>query len=137
MITKFNINQITHLLRESGIKATAQRIAVCQYVLNEADHPSAEKVKSAVDTFFPKISLATVYNTLNTLVEANLLQAIKTPQGDKVVFDRNTTHHYHFIDQRDGHMVDIQPDALRISHDLPETYSIASIDVFLSGELEE
>lgn len=70
---------IIDALKHAGINATAQRIAVGRYVLLEADHPTADEVKAAVDEVFPKISMATIYNTLHTLEKAGILRAVKLP----------------------------------------------------------
>lgn len=136
MNTDNDILAITKLLEEAGIKATAQRIAVCQYVLGPADHPTAEEVKSAVDQVFPKISLATVYNTLNTLVEAGLLKAVKSPDSDKVLFDFNTKDHYHFVDGESGRLIDLDPMLVDIQHSLPEEFKVDSVEVFIMGKAE-
>ena len=40
-----------------------------------------------MDEVFPKISLATVYNTLNALVDAGLVKPVKIPNTGKVVYD--------------------------------------------------
>src|SRR5262249_26897232 len=64
--------EIENRLNEHGVQPTAQRIAICRYVLCEADHPTAEDVKKWADANFPKMSLATVYNTLGILVAAGL-----------------------------------------------------------------
>ena len=37
--------EIEEKLKKSGVAATAQRIAICKYVLCEADHPTAEDIK--------------------------------------------------------------------------------------------
>ena len=61
--------EIEDRLSRSGVQPTAQRIAIAQYVLCEAEHPTADDVKAWTDLNFPKLSLATVYNTLNVLVK--------------------------------------------------------------------
>src|SRR4051812_15024374 len=97
-------------LEAAGIQPTAQRIAICRYVLCEADHPSAEDVKDWADRNFPKVSLATVYNTLNTLVAAGLLREFRFPHSERVIYDPNLSSHFHFLDEDSGKLYDLTPD---------------------------
>lgn len=128
------MSDIESILKDAGVKPTAQRIAVGQYVLShKADHPTAEEVKQAVDAGFPKISLATVYNTLNSLVKVGLLKAIRVPHSNKVVFDWNTTVHHHFIDESNGSLLDLDANSVSIQHHLPAEYQVEEIEVFLKG----
>ena len=127
---------IIDMLSRAGLNPTAQRIAVFDYVVNDSDHPTPEEVKSAVDKVFPKISLATVYNTLNALVEKKLVHPVKLPHSGKVVYDANTTKHYHFIDESQGILMDIEPASVQIDVDLPANFEVSDIDVFIKGELK-
>jgi Fur family transcriptional regulator, iron response regulator len=94
------------LLRDHGIQPSAQRVAVADYVLFTADHPSADEVWSRVKESFPWVSRATVYNTLNLFVEKGLLRTLDIADN-AVVFDPNMDKHHHFIDERDGSIHDV------------------------------
>lgn len=59
------------------------------------------------------ISRATVYNTLNTLVEKGLLRELILAEG-RVVFDPNIKAHHHFIDESSGKIEDIPWEALEV-----------------------
>jgi len=102
------------LMRRHGIQPSAQRVAVANYVLNTADHPSAEQVSSKVRKSFPMISRATVYNTLNLLVKKGLLRQFVLDDAT-TVFDSNVGHHHHFVDIESGRIYDIPWDALAVS----------------------
>lgn len=135
---KKNNSCLTHLeieqqLKKVGINPTAQRLAVCRYVLCEADHPTAEEVKNWVDQNFPKMSLATVYNTLNTLVEAGLLRELKFPHSDKSVYDDNVHDHYHFLDEKTGELIDIDPAEVQVSHQLKKNFRVKGFDLLIRG----
>ena len=125
-----NIQGIIDALKQAGINATAQRIAVGRYVLFEADHPTADEVKSAVDQVFPKISMATVYNTLHTLEDAGILRAVKLPHTGKVVYDNNIDHHYHIIDDETGELTDLDENLVTVNHDLDQEYEINDMEIF-------
>ncbi len=120
-------------LRRAGIQPTAQRIAICSYVLYQADHPCVDEVKSWVDRHFPKISLATVYNTLNMLVEAKLLRAVRLPNSDKVRFDSHVQAHAHFLDEMTGELEDLDAGRVEIGNRLGPEYEVEDIEVLVRG----
>ena len=129
-----NPQEIEGKLKMAGIQPTAQRIAVCRYVLCEADHPTAEDVKKWADINFPKLSLATVYNTLNVLVRAGLLREFRFPHSDKVFYDQNVEHHYHFLNEDTGAITDLSPAQVEVSlRNLADGYRINDINVVVSG----
>ena len=88
-------------LRHSGIQPTPQRIAVAEFVLSTAAHPTADGVWMHVRTRCPTLSRATVYNTLNLFAEKGLLKPQPLREG-AVVFDPHVQPHHHFIDEDTG-----------------------------------
>ena len=108
-------NEIEPTLRSVGLNPTAQRIAICRYALCEAHHLTADDVKTWADQNFPKLSLATVYNTLNALVKAGLLKELRLPHTDRVVYDNVMTDHYHLLDESTGELVDIPVNEVQVT----------------------
>jgi len=125
--------ELSERLQRAGIKPTAQRLAIYRYVAEEGEHPTAEQVKAWMDRNFPKVSLATVYNTLNLLVQAGELRAFRFPHTDKVVYDRNTAHHYHFLDEETGTLIDVPAEQVHIRTDLEPELKVDGIHVVLRG----
>jgi Fur family iron response transcriptional regulator len=108
-------SDLIQLLRHHGINPSQQRVAVGEYVLFTADHPTADQVWARVKgrSGVRMLARATVYNTLNLFVEKGLLQQFALA-GGRVVFDPNTTPHHHFLDEADGQIHDIPWDALDV-----------------------
>ncbi|HYU24742.1 MAG TPA: transcriptional repressor [Thermoanaerobaculia bacterium] len=104
---------VVELLAARGIQPSAQRIVVAQYVLFTDEHPSADKVWARVKAGFPMISRATVYNTLNLLVERGLLRELHLAP-DSIVFDPKVEAHHHFIDERSGRIYDVPWEKVRV-----------------------
>jgi len=127
------LHEIEARLRAAGIQPTAQRLAICQYVLCQADHPTAEQVKLWVDDHFPKISLATVYNTLNTLVQAGLLRELRLSDRDSAVYDANVSEHFHFVDDATGRIWDLDSTAIDVQPRLADGFRVRQVDVVLRG----
>ncbi|MBY0469645.1 transcriptional repressor [bacterium] len=125
--------EIEKRLQEAGIQPTAQRIAIAQYVLTDADHPTADDIKTWADQNFPKMSLATVYNTLKILVQSGILREFKLPHSDRVIYDTNLSHHFHFLDEKTGALHDIPPEELEIKPRNSKNWDIRQVHVVLVG----
>jgi Fe2+ or Zn2+ uptake regulation protein len=124
---------VVSLLRDHGIQPSAQRVAVARYVLETDDHPSAEQVFARVRASFPQISRATVYNTLNTLVEQGLLRELVLAEG-RAVFDPNMASHHHFIDDASGRIYDVPWEALRVQNtETLRGYDVREYSVVMRG----
>jgi Fe2+ or Zn2+ uptake regulation protein len=130
-----SVAEIEERLKKAGVGATAQRIAICKYVLCEADHPTAEDIKNWTDANFPKLSRATVYNTLDVLVQAGMLKELKLPHTGKVVYDTNVTEHFHFLDNDSGRLFDVSEEECKVILNLPKDIRIEEVDVFLRGKV--
>jgi Fur family iron response transcriptional regulator len=128
-------HEIESRLLAAGVQPTAQRIAICRYVLCSADHPTADQVKDWADRNFPKLSLATVYNTLGLLVRAGLLKELRFPHSEKVVYDNNISPHYHFLDEKTGELFDVGQDEVEISPKLKAMFQVKGVEVLLKGNV--
>ncbi len=97
MRKKQQAEQAEALRRELGARGahlTRQRAAVFDFLSQVEHHPTAEEVYLAVKRKLPRISLATVYKNLETLVECGA--ASKLTYGDAAArYDIRTDHHYH------------------------------------------
>ena len=130
-----NVNEAAARLREHDIQPSAQRVAVAGYVLDTTEHPSADLVWKRVRKRFPWISRATVYNTLNLLVERGLLQRL-TFAEDSVVFDPITETHHHFIDESTGAIHDVPWDRVQVCNiDSLRGYEVHEYQVVMRGKL--
>lgn len=128
-------SQIQTALKKAGLRPTVQRIGIARYVLFEANHPTVDEVRSWAENHFPTISRATIYNTLNSLVEAGLLREFRFPHLNKTIFDHNTTDHYHFLDEDSDRIMDIEKDLIEIQPKLSKQFKIQSIDVLFRGKV--
>lgn len=125
--------QLEARLRQAGIQATAQRLAIARYVLCEGNHPSAEEVKEWADQHFPKMSLATVYNTLGVLVKGGILKELRLPHSDRVLYDDRVADHHHFLDETTGELMDVLPEQVDVATRLDSGLEIKGIEVLLRG----
>jgi Fe2+ or Zn2+ uptake regulation protein len=101
--------QVRAALESAGCRCTRQREAVFAYLERVEDHPTAEEVYQAVRQTMPRISLATVYNALEALVQARL--ATKLTYGDgSSRYDCRGEEHYHLRDVQTGEVRDLPAD---------------------------
>ena len=124
---------VAERLSQHGIQASAQRVAVAEYVLKTEEHPSADLVWKRVKRRFPYISRATVYNTLNLFVEKGLLKALNL-SDDSIVFDPKTETHHHFIDEVTGRIHDIAWDRVQVCNiERLRGYEVRDYQVVIRG----
>lgn len=131
---------VVALLESKGIQPSAQRIAVARYVLETTEHPSADEVFARVKRDVgdvpgvPMISRATVYNTLNLLVEKGLLRELILSEG-RTVFDPKMEPHHHFVDDASGRILDVAWDALSVGRVDKLGLDVREYQVVLRGRL--
>lgn len=105
------------LLRSSGLRPTEQRLAICKILFGryETFHFTIENLKEMVERDVKnKISLATLYNTVNAFKKNGLLKEISLG-GNKIFFDTNTSSHHHFYDEDLGKLFDIKNEKILVS----------------------
>ncbi|WP_162052047.1 Fur family transcriptional regulator [Pontibacter pamirensis] len=105
-----------HTLREriveSGLKATHQRIVVYEALMElQGKHPMAEEVFLHLKPANPSISLGTVYKTLDTFAETNLVHKVLSEEGGKR-FDANTMAHSHIYCSNTKEIIDFEDEEL-------------------------
>ncbi len=130
--------ELEELLIKKGVKPTPQRMVITDYLLHTVSHPTADEVLAAVENKLPcALSRATVYNTLNSLVEAGVIQEVVTEAG-KTRYDANVSEHHHFVDVKSGKIVDIPGEMVpRLQEQLGGKFKVHSYQITFYGELNE
>ena len=125
------------ILRQCDIQPTPQRIAVVKCVLASKTHPTADDVLVAARKQCPTVSRATVYNTLNLLVEKRLV-GMQTLREGAIVFDPNVQRHHHFIDDDTGRIYDIPWDQLDVKgKEKLRNFEISGFQVIMRGRYKK
>ncbi|MBN2375071.1 MAG: transcriptional repressor [Sedimentisphaerales bacterium] len=127
------MEKVISILRSHQIQPTPQRIATAKAVFDTRTHPSADEVWEKVKRDYPTVSRATVYNTLNLLVNKGVLKTQILREG-KVVFDPCIEPHHHFIDDETGEIHDVPWDALQVKgEDSLKDYKVREYQVVMRG----
>jgi Fur family transcriptional regulator, peroxide stress response regulator len=101
-------------LKERGLRVTPQRLAVLEAVDVLHDHPTAEEVGSFIRKMYPNIATGTVYKTLETLVDKDLIDRVKTDRGILRYDAVREVHHHLYCSQSDRIEDYYDPDLTRI-----------------------
>ena len=67
--------------RESGLKVTHQRLEIFRELAAADDHPTAETLYNRLQKVMPTLSLDTVYRTLTTFEEHDLISRVQTTES--------------------------------------------------------
>jgi len=127
------MQNIKNMLVEHGVRPTIHRIHIAQYILEDADHPTADDVLAWANDNLQKVSRATIYNTLRELSQAGLIREFRFPQVSKTVYDKNTKDHFHFYDQTSDSFLDLNTESVKVDIQLPPSFKVNSVDILVSG----
>jgi Fur family transcriptional regulator, peroxide stress response regulator len=126
---------LDNALEISGQRATKQREHIYALLLEKRDHPTADEIFARARSGMPTISLATVYNCLETLVETKLIRQVNF-EREPTRYCPNLTQHAHFYCRESGEIVDIEltEEVLAaLTQALPEGYTTQHIDIAYDG----
>ena len=105
-----NEQTLVNKLTAHGLRITKQRLQLAALIFIENQrHVNAEMLHQEAQVAGYKISLATVYNTLNHFKKAQLLNEVYVHQNLSF-FDTNTSHHLHIYHEDTGMIRDIDID---------------------------
>ena len=106
-------------LKEKGLKVTNQRLLVLQVLAENKDrHLTAEDIYELVKEDYPEIGLATIYRTLQLLLEMQLVDRINLDDGcvryeiGETLDGTGKHHHHHLICKTCGKVLPFKDDLL-------------------------
>ena len=135
--TKSSIKRESDIPEEiNGLRMTRQRQEVYRFLKGELSHPTANEVFIRLQEKLPSVSLATVYNCLEALVQHNIVRQVNFDR-EPSRFCPNLEEHGHFHDESTGKIHDVKfkpginfTDLL----DLPPNTVIKDIEITLRGQ---
>ena len=126
-------------LESSGQRSTKQREHIFALLLEKRDHPTADEIFARARLGMPSISLATVYNCLETLVETKLIRQVNF-EREPTRYCPNLTQHAHFYCRESGDIVDIElPKEVlsKLMNVLPKGFSAQHIEIAYDGKCND
>lgn len=135
-----NSDNLLSTLRESGMRITPQRGAICAYLAACEAHPTAAMIYEALKPEMPSLSLMTVYNTLNALADLGAIHAIGQAGDDTVHYDTDTEPHVNLVCVNCHKIIDLPSynlRALRREIDAKTDFQLISEQVVFYGLCED
>jgi Fe2+ or Zn2+ uptake regulation protein len=123
------------MIHGRGLRMTEQRRTVYEALMEERNHPTAVEVFMRARHRMSSISLATVYNCLETLSSCGLVKTVNLERGP-ARYCPNIQEHAHFYCNDCGAVLDLPLRARRRPEDvwaLPEQLSISHHEVAFRG----
>ena len=129
--------EIVNKLRSSKLRPTKQRIKIAEYLFNREKtfHFTVENLNKIINKkgSLEKISLATIYNTIEAFKKAGHLKEILT-NNNTSYFDTNVSAHHHFYDDETNELTDIKFNEIEVAKlpHAPKGKRIKEVEVIIS-----
>ena len=133
-----NIRNFEKKLRSVGLRPTRQRLDICEVLFDrkETFHFTIDDLGKILKTKLKtKMSIATIYNTINSLKNKGYIKEISL-NSEKTYFDTNVTNHHHFYNETTNELIDFHDsdvEQLKLRKNLPGK-KIKSIEVLVKVE---
>ena len=122
-------------LRSSGLRPTKQRIEISKFLFDRVKtfHFTINSLNNDLKKKNHKISLATIYNTIDAFKKAGHLKEILT-NNNKSYYDTNVSSHHHFFDIETNELEDINYNDIKVVNlpHAPKGKKIKDVEVTLT-----
>ena len=127
--------ELAEALHRAGQKLTPQREAVYSVLLAKRDHPTVDEVFHRARESMPGVSLATVYNCLETFVGCGLVRQVNH-EREPTRYCPNLAPHAHFRDHETGKVydIDLPPRMVEtLRRLLPQEFQTDAVEISFHG----
>jgi Fe2+ or Zn2+ uptake regulation protein len=107
---------ISQVLRERGNRITPQRRAILRIIQEHAGHLSADEIHDLARREIPRLSLSTVYRTLDLLKELDLVTELHLA-GNHYRYEAQSGPHEHLVCLSCGKVIEFQCDHCAAMHE--------------------
>ena len=116
-------------------RPTRQQAAVAELLGRSNDFTSAQTVHARLREAGEGVGLATVYRTLQAMVEAGAVDVLRTDDGEAVYRACSTHHHHHLVCRSCGKTVEVEGPAVetwsdRVAQEHGFTEVTHSLEIF-------
>ena len=129
-------NEIVNKLRSSQLRPTKQRIKIAEFLFKREKtfHFTVEKLNKIINKKdnSEKVSLATIYNTIDAFKKAGHVKEILT-NNNTSYFDTNISSHHHFYDDETNELTDINYNEIEVANlpHAPKGKKIKDVEVII------
>ena len=93
-------------------RPTKQRAAISEALTDSREFRSAQEIHASLHATGDKIGLATVYRTLQAMVDEDLVDTLRTDEGEQIFRRCSTGHHHHLVCRDCGRTVEVEGPAV-------------------------
>jgi len=120
------VSEAARRLEACGHRATPQRMAVIDALVAHRTYATAQDLHAAVRCAQPHLGLATVYRTLELLVDCGLAEPFPQPNNELRYAFCSAQHHHHLICKTCGLVDEVPGCALQgLQRDIEQTSQFA------------
>ncbi len=128
------MNKIENILKKLNLRPTKQRTAIIEVLTSKGNiHVTASSLGEMLDKNKFKVSTATIYNNLNELSQKGFLKKFIV-EKDKMWFDTNLSSHYHFYDEEEDTLYDVEKNEIEFLSfpKIPKGKTLKSLDIIIN-----
>jgi Fe2+ or Zn2+ uptake regulation protein len=118
-------------LNSHGIRPSAQRVKIYEYLFQNRNHPTADKIYLALSPSMPTLSKTTVYNTMKLFISKGVAIVVNI-EDNEVRYDADTSVHGHFKCRGCGGLFDFRV-GKNMEIDGLDQFRIDEYHVYLKG----
>ena len=93
-------------------RPTKQRIAIESDLDRVEEFRTAQEIHASLHAAGDKIGLATVYRTLQAMVDEDIVDQLRTDEGEQIFRRCSTGHHHHLVCRDCGRTVEVEGPAV-------------------------
>lgn len=106
-----DIINIRDKIANKGLRVTPQRMRVLEAIYHLDKHPTAENILASIHKIDPNIASGTVYKVLETLVDNDIINKVKT-EKDAMRYDAKLENHHHLYCKKCDYIEDFASEKL-------------------------
>ena len=130
--------KLNQALSQYGLRSTRHREQVYSTLLSKHDHPTTDEIYNRAKGDMPTISLATVYNCLDTLVDCGLARQVNFERESTryCPMEAKNVHYAHFHCKHTGKVHDIHipaPVIAILQKIMPEGFNAEKVELCFRG----
>ena len=119
-------------LKNKKVRLSHQRIKVLEYLVSYKYHPTVDQIYNGLKKDVPTLSKTTIYNTLDSFVDAGMLRVI-TIEDNETRYDIDTGDHGHFKCEICKEIYDFKFDISSITSDDLSDFKVTDKNVYYKG----
>jgi Fur family ferric uptake transcriptional regulator len=105
-------NHIEAQCAARGMRMTEQRRVIARVLAQSEDHPDVEELHRRCAAIDPRISISTVYRTVNLFEDSGIIERHDFRQGRARYEQMRENHHDHLINLRTGEVIEFQSEEI-------------------------